>query len=141
MVRVGFHPAVQGIRAVVILFLLIFVHSLEPLTPASKLDRIWLIEFFKLMLAFFVVINFLLCLIVAISAPQIIVIIIRFFGSVAVALSAHIYKGFSLYDELEEEELKSGRDSATLYFMRLFFLFFCCAFTFYLFMSCCCLCC
>lgn len=140
MMRLGFDIKVQVIRVLVTFMLLQYVSYLKPQTPASCLDKAWLEEFFILMLAFFVFINCVFIMPLAMEAPQLLYIIARFFGGAIVALISHIYKGFSLYDELSKEELENGRDSVSLYFMRVFFLFFCVAFTGYLLTSCMCLC-
>ena len=64
----------------------------------------------------------------------------RFFGGTCAALISHIVKGFSLYDDLTPLELDDGRDSESLYFMRVIFLWVCVIFTSYLLFSCCCMC-
>mmetsp|Transcript_33902 Transcript_33902/g.44718 ORF Transcript_33902/g.44718 Transcript_33902/m.44718 type:complete len:164 (-) Transcript_33902:102-593(-) len=141
MWRLGFDITVQIIRIIVAALLLFFVEQVDPVTPASRLDQEWLKEFFKLMILFFIFINFMLVLGAAADSPQVIYIILRFFGGTCATLSYHIRKGFTLYDDLTPIELSDGRDSEILYFMRIFFLYICCGFTLYLLFSCCCMCC
>ena len=124
----------------VLLLLLCFVWTQHPVTAASNLDKIWLEEFFKLMIAFFVFINCVFIFAIAADAPHVVYIVVRVFGGTIIATISHINKGFSLYDELTPEELHDGRDYEALYFMRVFFLFVCLAFTGYLILSCCCMC-
>ena len=92
------------------------------------------------MIGFFIFINCVFIFAVAADVPQIIFIVLRVFGGTCAALISHINKGFSLYDELTQEELHEGRSSELLYFMRIFFLYFCVGFTIYLLTSCICLC-
>ena len=93
------------------------------------------------MLAFFVFINLVFLLAIGADAPQIVFVVVRVFGGTCIALTNHIIKGFSLYEDLAPEDFKAGRDSEALYFMRLIFLGVLVVFTIYLLISCCCLCC
>ena len=69
MMRLGFDIKVQVIRVLVTFMLLQYVSYLKPQTPASCLDKAWLEEFFILMLAFFVFINCVFIMPLAMQAP------------------------------------------------------------------------
>ena len=77
----------------------------------------------------------------AVEAPHILFIVVRVFGGALIALIAQINKGFVLYDDLDPDDFKAGRDSEFLYFTRLFFLGFLMVFTGYMLVSFCCFCC
>lgn len=93
------------------------------------------------MILFAIFINLTMVLPFALDSPHVLYIVLRFFGGTCVTLVNHIHKAFTLYDDLNDKELKNIRDSEILYFMRIFFMWFCCGFTIYLCASCCCLCC
>ena len=140
MWRLGFEPCVQIVRLLVMVGLKFYVDNKVVETPASHLDQAWLSEFFTLMIAFLVSVNFIFILAFMADAPHIAFIVIRVLGGSCVALINHIEKGFTLYDALEAEDISIKQDSTALYFMRIIFLYICVGMTIYLLTSCCCLC-
>ena len=69
MMHLGFDIKVQIIRVFVTSMLWFIVDGFEVTTAASELDKAWLLEFFSLMLAFFIFINCVFILAIAADAP------------------------------------------------------------------------
>ena len=87
MVHLTFDMKVAIIRLLIAAVLLGLVKIQLPVTPASKLDQAWLKEFFRLIILFFFIINFLLILhIVASNVLQIIYLVKRLFAGILVPL-------------------------------------------------------
>lgn len=62
-------------------------------------------------------------------------LIIRVFGGACVSLVEQIWRGFSLYQELDPKDFDEGRDSELLYVMRIAVLALLIVFLVYLFIS------
>ena len=97
-------------------------------------------DFCLIMIGFFIFINLLFLVPLAAGAPHVIFLVVRVFFGVLIALYHQIVKGFTLYDDLTEEQKEEGEDFAILHYMRIISLFVLCAFTVYLTISAVCLC-
>ena len=124
---------------------LLLINQFEVETPASRLDKEWLADFFKALLAFFILMNLLFLIPATItgggSGGQLLIVIIRVFGGSCVSVSQQIHRGFNLYNELDPKDFDEGRDSEFLYVMRIVVLLFLCLFFAYLLISFCVLIC
>jgi hypothetical protein len=73
----------------------------------SKLDHQWLVDFFSGLCIVFLFINLLFLLPVGLlgGEPTLVSIVLKVFLGSCISLIFIIVKGFTLYDELEPEEL------------------------------------
>lgn len=89
------------------LFVWAIVASIDVETPVSIVEKEWLINFFSILLVFFIAINLvMLCpFMLAGGQPgfQIGFLIIRVLGGTIICLLQEIYRGLYLFEDLEEE--------------------------------------
>lgn len=84
----GFY--VQVVRLLIAGACLLLTQQFEVETPASKLDKEWLLDFFKALLAFFILINLLFLIPMTVTSGsasgRLLVVIIRVLGGSCVSL-------------------------------------------------------